>query len=150
MGRAGDQSVLKTKLLTGEQKWTSAHTIFRAHNINGVRACTRLCIPLRGLYKCTVLLVLCLMLPMGTVFYFSFFFHVTEKNMTKIHLPENGVGKGGCYCQLTMPDTDTNDVFVTHIKNPGCFWVQLITHYDQLTEIENEIRWVDTCNFMVI
>ena len=36
---AGPSSILKTKFLTGEQKWTFACAMFRVRNINGERAC---------------------------------------------------------------------------------------------------------------
>ena len=36
-----DGSVLKTKLLTGERKWTFACAMFQALDINGKRACAR-------------------------------------------------------------------------------------------------------------
>ena len=48
-GMSIDGSVLKTKLLTGERKWTFARAMFCAYDINGARACTITRIPLRGL-----------------------------------------------------------------------------------------------------
>ena len=61
------------------------------------------------------------------------------KNITTIHVPDDAVGKGICFPPYVLPVSESIGVYVTHIKSPDCFWVQLVEHGNDLKELEENI-----------
>ncbi|XP_028407750.1 tudor domain-containing protein 5-like isoform X2 [Dendronephthya gigantea] len=63
-----------------------------------------------------------------------------DKNITKVYVPENAIGKGVGYTQQGLPDEFYIELYVTHIRSPDCFWIQLRKFSSELEGLQHNIR----------
>ena len=64
----------------------------------------------------------------------------SDKNITRVHLPENVIGKGVGYSQQSLPEEYYIELYVTHIRTPDCFWLQLRKYGTELEALQDEMR----------
>ena len=55
-------------------------------------------------------------------------------------MPEDAIGKGVCFCSQILPESGSLGVYVTHIKSPDCFWVQLEEYGADLKDLEEKLE----------
>jgi hypothetical protein len=55
-------------------------------------------------------------------------------------VPENAVGKGVGYSQETVPEEFFIELYVTHVRTPDCFWIQLMKNEEELTNLQTNMR----------
>jgi hypothetical protein len=58
-----------------------------------------------------------------------------------VDVPENAIGKGVGYSQQSLPEEFDIELYVTHIRTPDCFWIQLLKYATEVTELQNNMRY---------
>ena len=65
---------------------------------------------------------------------------LADKNIARVEVPENAIGKGIGYSQQSVPEEYYIELYITHIRTPDCFWIQLLKYQTELLELQNKIR----------
>ena len=63
-----------------------------------------------------------------------------DKNITRVDLPDNVIGKGVGYTKQSLPKEHFIELYVTHIRTPDCFWLQLLKYATKVEELQEEMR----------
>lgn len=67
---------------------------------------------------------------------------ILERNLNKVPLPDEAVGKDVLYQTPSLPSKNYIEVYVTNIRTPDCFWIQLMECSSALIDLQNEIRYL--------
>lgn len=56
-------------------------------------------------------------------------------------MPENAIGKGVNFSQQSVPEEFYIELYVTNIRTPGLFWIQLLKYETELVTLQKNMRY---------